>query len=339
MLNNKKKTKTPLEILVNNQKNKPPSKILVNNQNTKLTKDIKNMSIDNNIKIDNYIMTKNLILYSYSKFSKSPQIKTQNFYYFLQKGLIASKNNIYYFIISGHEIERELEEELERKQTEINSKFPNTFNIVKRDNIGFDFGAYSDIILKVDYKSYDYFFCINDSVRGPFLPHWSPEQNWISIFSSLFDKDVKLVGPTLNYYRGRPHINSEFFVLDKIGLDIAIKKNIFSKNYITDFGQLCQNCEVGLSSNILDAGYNIKCLCEAYKGVDFRKHRGSSYNESTLMANLNRGGDPLYTNHYYDRNINIYEVIFIKANRNIDNYLVDKYGEWSLFGNKEYSNK
>lgn len=285
-------------------------------------------------------MTNNLILYSYSKFSKSQKIKTQNFYYFLQKGLIASKNNIYYFIISGNEIEMKLEEELKRKQTEINNKFPNTFNIVKRDNIGFDFGAYSDIIFKkVDYKSYDYLFCINDSVRGPFFPHWSPEQNWISIFSSLFDKDVKLVGPTLNYYRGKPHINSEFFVLDKTGLEIAIKKNIFSKNYITNLNEVAQKCEVGLSSNILDAGYNIKCLCEAYKEVNFRKYRGNNYKESTLMANFTKGGDPLYTNCYYDRNINIYEVIFIKANRNIDNYLVDKYHEWSLFGNKEYSNK
>ena len=93
-------------------------------------------------------MSKNLILYSYSKFSKCQEIKTQNFYYFLQKGLIPAENNIYYFIISGHEIEKKLEEELERKQAEINSKFPNTFNIVKRDNIGFDFGAYSDIIFQ-----------------------------------------------------------------------------------------------------------------------------------------------------------------------------------------------
>ena len=53
MLNNKKKTKTPLEILVTNNNNKHSLEILVNNNNTKLTKDIKNMSIDNNIKIDN----------------------------------------------------------------------------------------------------------------------------------------------------------------------------------------------------------------------------------------------------------------------------------------------
>ena len=57
------------------------------------------------------------------------------------------------------------------------------------------------------------------------------------------------------------------------------------------------------------------------------------------MANYYYGGDPLFTNSYYGRNINIYEVIFIKANRNIDNYLVDIYSKWSLFGNKEYSNK
>ena len=284
-------------------------------------------------------MSKNLILYSYSKFSKCQEIKTQNFYYFLQKGLIPSINNIYYFIISGHEIEKGLEEELERKQAEINDNFPNTFNIVKRDNIGFDFGAYSDIIFQVDYKFYDYIFCINDSVRGPFFPHWSTEQNWINIFSSLFDKDIKLVGPTLNYYSGNPHINSEFFVLDKIGLDICIKKNIFSKNYITNFAQVCDICEIGLSKTILNAGYNIRCLCEAYKGVDFRKYRGNNYKKTTLMANYQYGGDPLFTNSYYGRNINIYEVIFIKANRNIDNYLINIYTHWTLFGNKQYSNK
>ena len=56
------------------------------------------------------------------------------------------------------------------------------------------------------------------------------------------------------------------------------------------------------------------------------------------MANFDKGGDPLYTNKFYNRNMNIYEVIFLKANRNIDNYLMDKYTEWSLYGNKEYSN-
>tara|TARA_Y100000389_G_scaffold194835_1_gene225374 strand:+ start:1853 stop:2875 length:1023 start_codon:yes stop_codon:yes gene_type:complete len=289
--------------------------------------------------------TKNLpegkiaILYSYSPYSKCQNVKIINFYYFLKNGVIPSKDYIYYFIISGNNINSKLEEELNKKQIEVNNKFPNTFNIIKRNNIGFDFGAYSDILFSIDYKSYDYYFFINDSVRGPFLFHWSPEQNWIKIFTSLFDDNTKIVGPTINYYRGKPHINSEFFVLDKIGLDIAIKYNIFSKTYIRKFGQVCQQCEVGISTKILDSGYNIKCLFEAHKGVDFRKHRGNQYANSSLMPNFKRGGEPLRTNMYYNRNINIYEVIFIKANRNIDDYLMDNYTNWSLYGNKEYSNK
>ena len=282
---------------------------------------------------------KNLVLYSYSEYGKKPEIKKKNLSFFLKKGIIPSNNIVYYFIISGHKIDKILEIELEKKKDEVNSKTnTNTFNIIKRDNIGYDFGAYSDILLNLDYNFYDYFFFINDSVRGPFFPQWTPEKNWIKIFISLFTDDIKIVGPTINYYRGTPHINSEYFVLDKVSLKLLISHNIFSKKMITNFGDVVNNCEVKMSTVILNNGYNIKCLLEAYKDIDFRIYRGHEYRDSTLNANFIHNGDPLKTNKFYDRNINIFEVIFIKANRGIDDYLYDKYMDWCLYGNKEYSN-
>jgi len=53
ILKNAHKNQTPLDILKNAHKNQTPVDILKNNPKNKLTKEIKNMYIDNNIKIDN----------------------------------------------------------------------------------------------------------------------------------------------------------------------------------------------------------------------------------------------------------------------------------------------
>lgn len=39
---------------------------------------------------------------------------------------------------------------------------------------------------------------MNGSVRGPFLPVWETERNWIQIFSDMITNKVKLVGTTIN---------------------------------------------------------------------------------------------------------------------------------------------
>jgi len=288
---------------------------------------------------------KRLVLYSYSKFSKSQAIKNRNVDFFIKKGIIIDDSIYYYFIVNGKEIDNDLKSLVENKMLEVNNIYSNHFNIIFRENIGHDFGAYADIIFNyVKYIDYDSFFFINDSVRGPFISFWSKNKNWIEIFESLLDNNTKLIGPTLNFYSGTPHINSEFFMTDKIGIQVLIDTGIFSMNFLTNFQQVCIEKEVKMSTVMLNANYNIRTLLEVYKNIDFRVCRGEKYKNSVLNANTKWGGDSLYTGGYYNGNINLYEVIFIKANRNIDDNLIDRYTNWSNDDylkelNKIYTNK
>lgn len=268
-----------------------------------------------------------IILYSYSEHSKKGlRIKEDNVLFFLEKGIINNENITYIFIING-DLKNE---KIKNKLYDVNNS-NNNFEIYFRENKGYDFGGYSDILLsKIEnIKKYKYFFFINDSVRGPFIPFWNNYTNWTNYFKNLFNEEITMVGPTLNFYMGNPHINSEMFVLNNIGLELAIKNNIFTKHMRTDFADVINNCEIKLSKTMLDNNYNIKCLCERYKNIDFRICRGDKYKDSDLNANFSHRGDPLFTNKFYGGNINIYEVIFIKANRGIDDALLDRYYIWS----------
>jgi len=147
----------------------------------------------------------------------------------------------------------------------------------------------------------------------------------------MFNNEIKLIGPTLNFYRGNPHINSECFMVDKLGLELLVKNNIFSLDYYKTKNDVVNNCEVKMSQIILDNKYNIKCLLKAYDNIDFRIIRGEKYkNDEKLNANFNYDGDPLFKNSYFNMNVNPYEIIFFKSNRKIDNYMINKITEWYL---------
>jgi len=267
-----------------------------------------------------------LILYCYSEHSKKGiSVKENNVLFFLDKGIIQSDNIKYYFIING-----ELNNEKIKNKLEHVKKENNNFEIYKRENLGYDFGAYSDILLsKIEnLEEYKYFFFLNDSIRGPFIPFWNNNYEWTYYFKNLFNNEVSIVGPTLTFYNGRPHINSEMFVLNKKGLELSIKNNVFTKTMRTAFRDVINNCEIKISTIMLDNNYNIKCLLERYKNIDFRIYRGDKHKDCNLNANP-KGNDPLRKNGYYGGNVNIYEIIFIKANRSIDDALFDRYLEWS----------
>ena len=79
--------------------------------------------------------------------------------------------------------------------------------------------------LKTEYwksvkHKYKYFFFINSTPRGPFLPNYWTEP-WWKIFTNLFRLNSKLVatGPYLST-EFHPHIQSFFIVLDLRGLEI-----------------------------------------------------------------------------------------------------------------------
>lgn len=204
--------------------------------------------------------------------------------------------------------------------------------IINKENNGFDFGAWSYVLLNKDlYKKYDYYILINDSCIGPFLPVYIKEK-WTKIFTSMIDDNNKLIGSTINYENKKPHIQSYFLCFDRKIMDIAIENSIFSDEICKKYnnpliwkdikGEFIENYELKFSRIVLDTGYNIKCMMKGLENIDFRKNRNKEEIELTY-GKLNN--DMLYNNEYFDITINPIEVIFFKSNRNLSPKILDKY--------------
>lgn len=259
-------------------------------------------------------MTKLLaVLFSYCEVGRLPKLRIKNLNFFLKHGLILDGSTDYYFLINGHKLS-------------VNIPKHDNIKIIFRDNKNYDFGAYSELLLKNNFtEKYDFFMFINDSVRGPFMYDWTKKLiDWRYVFIQLLDNDTKIVGPTINNYNGKAHVNSECFMLDKKGMLICIEKKIFSNKQYDNIGLVCQDCEVRMSQVILDKGYNIASLMLCYKGIDFRKYR----NNKSLNVNIRKSGDPLYNNKYHGINLNPYETIFFKSNRKVAEDVLSNYTDW-----------
>ncbi|AYV83509.1 MAG: hypothetical protein Hyperionvirus7_80 [Hyperionvirus sp.] len=246
---------------------------------------------------------------------------TENFLFFCRKGYIENDNYHFIFIINNLNLH-------------INFLRAKNVQVINRENKGYDFAGWTHALFLQDgetkkylYENYDYFIFMNSTLKGPFLPLWfSKKENmeWPDLFIDKITDDVKLVGTTINLYNAyekkySPHVQSMLLATDKIGLKIGIDKGIFDlNNIITDKIQLINKKEIGFSKVILTAGYNIQSMLFAYDGIDFRKD----------FKFDKRHNDHCYTRQYFNISINPYEVIFIKATRNIDPLVVQRYTEW-----------
>lgn len=232
-------------------------------------------------------MGKTLVLYVFHIFNERVE-------YFINHCIFYDEN-IDFVIISND------------KNNEI--KAPPFVKIIKRDNIGYDFGGWSDALLTDNlYQNYDTFLFVNSSVIGPFLPS-NYQGNWINIYLNGLRDDIKLFGSTINTcYEPftKSHVQSYIFATDKEALEYLIRCGIFSiTEYETTFIGAIQNKEIAMSTKILQNGWNIGSLLPYYKGVDFRNPQNHNIQWQT---------DIMYPQY---RNIlwNEYELVFIKGNR------------------------
>ena len=257
-------------------------------------------------------MNKTLVIYSY--FEKNDEY-IKNFKFFLDNGIYDEID--YIFCINGH-------------QCSIDIPKKSNIKIITRDNIDFDFGAYQDALKTINIDTYLYFFFINTSVRGPFLPLDKRSTLWTKYFIDLLSNDVKLVGTTINMFDPKieklddpiyllinkgfkppfTHVQSQFFLLDIEGLKYLISQDFFNQPSEPDFWKFILLREVLMSQLILKNGWNINCILPKYQGLNYR----------TLKYNINPTtgeGDPYYPNAYFGNTIKPYDVIFIKTNRGV----------------------
>ena len=180
---------------------------------------------------------------------------------------------------------------------DIKSKVPPGVKTFNRENKGYDFGGWSDLLLKhrlAFEPSYDTYLFVNSSVIGPFTGEHADEQ-WTDIFRKGLNEDVKLFGVTINCCQ-KPltfaHVQSYLFAMSKQTVHDLIKDDLFSEKYVNTFLEAIWDKEVRMSRLIIERGGNIGSTHRYYGGVDFRfKYKmPQDYNIDFL-------GDIMYPNH------------------------------------------
>lgn len=254
------------------------------------------------------IYTENKYACLYAYYEKDKMYK-DNFLYFLENGLL--DNIDYYIILNG--------------KCSINIPQKNNIAVFRRENKGYDFGAYSYAIKNIN-KEYDYYTFLNTSVKGPYL---KDEKPWIDYFLELFNNpDIKLVGTSINIfplstfggydlnnlYGNEPphsHIQSMFFCMDNEYYNFLKTKNFFNEeemNNTKNLEYVIAHKEFGLSQLALNNNWNINSILPKFKDIDYRKIK-KDFNPTSQI------GDPYYINAYFGETIDPYEAIFFKVNR------------------------
>lgn len=238
-------------------------------------------------------------LISYAYFETERTIV--NLKFFSKIGINESINILYVIIINGHNCSVEL------------NNYKNCI-ILKRDNIGFDFGAHNYALnwLKNEYNDklpFKYYIFLNCSVCGPFLPVYYPENlHWSNIFISRLNNRVKLVGTSivcLPISEGNgegPKVEGFCFATDNIGLNILIDKKTIFMDHPTKYSAII-NGEYGMSNTIIEKGYTLDCLLYKYKNYDWTDKKN---------WNVNKNLHPSREGTYDGISIHPFEVVFHK---------------------------
>jgi len=233
---------------------------------------------------------KSVVIYTYFPSPSSDY----NLNFFVKNELSYKDNIDYIIVVNGYSHE--------------NIEFPTLKNvtILKRDNIGYDFGGHNHALEYIETINYDYYFFMNSGVIGPIIPHYI-ETHWTNIFIKKINDCVKLVGTTIVCLPPHdaggygPKVEGFFFMVDSIGLNLLKNQNIFCNH--DDKYSAIVNGEYGLSNCILKNGFSIDCMLQKYQNIDWTN--SDNYN-------LNNNIHPSRKNSFYGSSINPYDVIFHK---------------------------
>jgi lipopolysaccharide biosynthesis protein len=234
-----------------------------------------------------------------------------NLDFFIKFGLIDSPDYQFNFVINS-----------ETGGDHIPNK-PNV-SVIKGHNKGYDNGGWKQSFDFSGIDNFDYFICINDTCRGPFLPNYIPKSlTWVEMFLKDIDEKVKLVGPTwfnkkfhhlLQNDFGIPegknnHIQSYCFGMDRETLKFCIKNEKFNAIGKSKTGVI-KDHEIGMSTLLLNNGFQIK---------PFLLSRNSGQKHSCVSQ---------HKGAYFGDTINPLEVMFFKTT--IQNQTIENYTKWKM---------
>jgi hypothetical protein len=245
------------------------------------------------------VQSRTLIIYVYYERPTSKEA----FKMFVSKAMLQREHNDYWLVINGI-TDIPISDQWDR--------------VIHRPNEGGDFEGWREGLRQVDLTLYDYFLCLNDTVQGPY-----GVEDWVPRFTSLVTSQCLLSGLTINcctyqpficHYNTPvvPHVQSMLWCTNRKGLKVLWKLLMDDSPREKDF--LIIRKEMGLSMELLNAGYNITAILP----TDQRDYRNRSDWTKYTTENLTSGmGDQWYTGAYYGRSIKPTDTIFFKHNRGL----------------------
>tara|TARA_B100001093_G_C26666861_1_gene944420 strand:+ start:152 stop:928 length:777 start_codon:yes stop_codon:yes gene_type:complete len=219
-----------------------------------------------------------------------------NLRFFVENELSYRNSIDYIIVINGYECSIDIPE-LENVK------------VIKRENIGYDFGGHAASLCEME-KTYDYYFFMNSGVIGPIIPEYLKSLNvhWSNFFYKKLNSSIKLVGTSIvclpSYDSGKygPKIESFFFCTDNIGLKLLIDDGRIFRNHKNKYLAIV-NGEYGISRCILKNGYNLDCMISKYQGINWR---------DKTVWNSNNNLHPSRNKSFFGESLNPYELIFHK---------------------------
>lgn len=236
---------------------------------------------------------KTLILYAY--FHRWDTYT--NLCYFLLHGVYDTPEYHYIFIVNGDAPF---------------THFPHQKNVevIRRDNTGFDFGAYGHVLSTLDVTPFDFFVCMNATVIGPLFRTPEETTDWVRLFTShLGSHEIKLFGTTIVALPPHdmggygPKVEGFFWCTDRQGVMLLRADPHIFQNHPSKTSAIVHG-EYGLSKCLLNThGFNIGCMLSRYQGIDWRDQRHWT---------INNNRHPSRRDSFFGQSVDPYEVVFHK---------------------------
>ncbi|KAM3578088.1 hypothetical protein VYU27_000186 [Nannochloropsis oceanica] len=265
---------------------------------------------------------KTLVLYVYHE---SDEVTKDNLLFFLKAGVgdVEDPLTDYVIIVNG-EAAIDLD------------GLPSNVMVVRRGNTCYDGGTAGEVLAGMDIKPYQFFFFINSSVRGPFLPSYFPQstggglgaassvhssaRRWTTAFTDLLNSHVKLVGTTINC-EIRVHVQSMLLATDRVGMELLLKSGAL--DCAENREDAIMKYELGASAVIMENGYGVDCLMLRYAGIDWL---------ALDPPECNGMRNPYLTLFNDGMNQNPLEVVFVKVKPHIlaSDHILQRFSDYIL---------
>src|SRR3546814_920005 len=144
-----------------------------------------------------------------------------------------------------------------------------------------DLGSWLHGLQHASGRTFKTYIFLNASVRGPFMPPSLSKvlgNRWDKVLTAALDDNVKIVGMSVNCGGlggyAHPHVQSMLWAVDAVGLAVLQASPAFvCDDDWYDKVAFIRNHEMGMSREILGAGYNLGSLLIDQQDVDFREDR------------------------------------------------------------------